>query len=200
MALKKEQAKKLIDFARRSIKLFFSDKSIESWEFEKWLQEKRGVFVTLQRYPSRELRGCIGFPYPTLPLGKAVIEAAKLAAFEDTRFPPLVENEIDKITIEISALTKPKQIETSEKKSKTDIISEIEVGKDGLIVEYSGYSGLLLPQVATEEKWDAEHFLEQTCIKAGISPQRWKNKECRIYKFQAQIFSEEKPNGKIIFK
>jgi len=198
MALKKEQAKKLIDSARRSIKLFFSDKSIETWESkEKWLNEKLGVFVTLQRYPGRELRGCIGFPYPTLPLGKAIIEAAKLSAFEDTRFPPLVEDEIDKITIEISVLTKPQEIKSDK---KSDIINDIEIGKDGLIVEYSGYSGLLLPQVASEEEWDAEHFLEQTCIKAGVSPKSWKNKGCRIYKFQAQIFSEEKPNGTIKIK
>ena len=196
--LKKEQAKQLIDSARRSIKLFFSDKSIEAWESkEEWLNEKQGVFVTLQTYPGRELRGCIGFPYPTLPLGKAIAEAAKLSAFEDTRFPPLIEDEIDKITIEISVLTKPQEIKNAQ---KSDVIKDVEVGKDGLIVEYSGYSGLLLPQVATEEEWNSEHFLEQTCIKAGISPKSWKNKTCRIYKFQAQIFSEEKPNGKIAIK
>ena len=129
MMLKKEQAKKLIDLARRSIKLFFSDKSIESWESkEKWLNEKQGVFVTLQRYPGRELRGCIGFPYPTLPLGKAITEAAKLAAFEDTRFTPLIEDETDKITIEISVLTKPQEMKP---KNKSDLITEIEIGKDG---------------------------------------------------------------------
>jgi hypothetical protein len=66
------------------------------------------------------------------------------------------------------------------------------------MIEYSGYSGLLLPQVPVEQKWNSESFLHNLCLKAGISPKSWKNKSCKIYKFQAQIFSEKTPNGEII--
>lgn len=184
--LNSKQGKQLMELARKAIISSFDNKTIQDYDInvEKQLKEKSGAFVTLTL--NGELRGCIGFIGPIMPLYKAVIEAARAAAFEDPRFHPLTKEELDELKIEISVLTKPEEI----KEKGEDIIKEIEVGKDGLIVEYSGFSGLLLPQVASENKWDAEHFLEQTCVKAGVSPKSWKNKSCKIHKFQAQIFSE----------
>ena len=132
------------------------------------LTEKRGVFVTL--YKKKHLRGCIGFPEPILPLGIALIKAAKAAAFEDPRFSPLSTSELKEIKIEITLLTKPK---------KTDP-KKIKVGKDGLIIKKGFNSGLLLPQVAVEYKWDAKTFLEQTCLKAGLDKDAWKDAESSI--------------------
>jgi AmmeMemoRadiSam system protein A len=140
------------------------------------LREKRGTFVTLWM---EELRGCIGFPYPVKPLAEAVQEASISAAFQDPRFPPVRAEEMARIEIEISVLTVPKSIEAS----------QIQVGIHGLIVSRGNRSGLLLPQVAMEYHWNAQTFLEQTCVKAGLAPEAWKGK-INLYAFEAQVFSE----------
>ena len=191
-----EQGIILINLARRSIKAFFDKKEIKLKKAEEKFKEKQGVFVTLHIYPEKQLRGCIGLPYPVLPLGNAIIEAAKSAAFNDPRFFPLAKSELDKIIIEISVLTVPELI----KCKPVELPAKVRIGKDGLICSYGNYNGLLLPQVATEQRWNTKEFLEQTCVKAGLSPTTWLKPECHFYRFQAQIFSEEKPNGKVIEK
>lgn len=158
---------------------------------------KKGVFITLHRYDTKELRGCIGFPYPVLKLGKAVVEAAKAAAFSDPRFPPISKKELNNITIELSVLTEPREIKKS---VKGEIVDDIRVGKDGLIVKLGPFSGLLLPQVAEEQKWNALELIENTCLKAGLQKDAWKKSKCKTYKFQAQIFYETYPGGKIVEK
>ena len=192
-----KEGEKLISIARKELQGYFGKRGeVEKWDVSGF-KKKLGVFVSLHSYPSKELRGCIGFPIAQMPLWQSIKEATKAAAFEDPRFLPLTKEEIDKIIIEISVLTNPKMIETSERKNPEDILREIEIGKDGLMMEYSGYSGLLLPQVPVEQSWDAEHFLQELCKKAGVSPKTWKNKSCKIYKFQAQIFSEKTPFGEV---
>jgi len=175
----KDDEKELLKLARESIKEQFNNKKPSIPKDEKF-QEKRGVFVTLTK--SGNLRGCIGFPYPILPINGAIYNSAKSAAFEDSRFPQLSEEELNKIKIEISLLTLPEEC-------KSD---DIEIGKDGLICNYSGYSGLLLPQVATEYKMNKTEFLECLCNKAGLPKDAWKQngKGFKLYKFQAQIFKE----------
>ncbi|MCW1296224.1 MAG: TIGR00296 family protein [Candidatus Parvarchaeota archaeon] len=186
------EAKRLIKIARESIALAFKGEKYELKE--KIFEEKRGIFVTLLTYPERELRGCIGIPEPILPLKKAVVEAAISSAFNDPRFPSLREDELNKIVIEISLLTKPSLISV---KNPKEYPNKIEVGKDGLIVQKGFFSGLLLPQVAKEYGWDAEEFLSQTCIKAGLTPDSWLDMQTKIYKFQAEIFCEKEPNGEV---
>lgn len=165
---------------------------------DKRYENKRGVFVTLHSFPGMELRGCIGMPYPTMQLWQAIIEAATSAAFSDPRFPELEASELDKIIIEISVLTEPMEIEW--KKKPEELLEKIYVGKDGLIVKNGYASGLLLPQVATEWKWNNEEFLCQTCGKAGLDSDAWRDKETRVLKFQAQIFKEKNPNSKEIIE
>jgi len=104
---------------------------------------------------------------------------AAAAAFQDPRFPPVTKKELKDLDIEISVLTPFEQI--------TDV-NKIEVGKHGIYMERGFYSGLLLPQVATEYGWGRETFLEHTCRKAGLPPDAWKDKETRIYIFSADIF------------
>jgi uncharacterized protein (TIGR00296 family) len=148
-------------------------------------EEKRGVFVTLTR--SGQLRGCIGLPYPVMPLGEAIVQAATSAALEDPRFPPVKKEELSKIHLEVTVLTVPVRIEGDPKKRPDNVV----VGKHGLIVRGHGTSGLLLPQVATEYGWDATTFLDQTCIKAGFLGRCWDAGDVDVLTFEGQIFSEK---------
>jgi AmmeMemoRadiSam system protein A len=141
------------------------------------LNEKRGAFVSLHKHG--QLRGCIGYVHGFKPLAKAINDMAIAAAFKDPRFPPLNENELEDLDIEISVLTPMKQISN---------INEIEVGKHGLMMIKGPYSGLLLPQVATQYNWDRQTFLSETCHKAGLPVDAWKDDETEIYTFSAEIF------------
>lgn len=173
----KEDGARLLKLARESIEEEFTQKKPELPEGKKFRQA-RGVFVTLTK--NNELRGCIGFPYPIKSIGEAVYLAAKEAAFSDPRFLQLQKSELDKIKIEISILTQP--VETKPE--------EIKIGRDGLMCSYVGYSGLLLPQVATENKMSKLEFLEAICQKAGLPRDSWQKKGLKLFRFQAQIFSE----------
>jgi uncharacterized protein len=146
--------------------------------------EKRGVFVTLTKRGS--LRGCIGFPYPVMPLGEAIVHAAGAAALEDPRFPPVSKDELKEISLEVTILTVPEPVTGEPAKRPEQVI----VGKHGLIVRGMGTSGLLLPQVASEYGWDATTFLDHTCMKAGLSGRCWTSKNVEVLTFEGQIFSE----------
>jgi hypothetical protein len=143
-------------------------------------KEKRGVFVTLKR--EGNLRGCIGYPEPIYPLYTALLDSSVSAAIRDPRFCPVTVEEMDDITLEITVLTPPSQIVPDP--------SHVTVGVDGLCVERGIFKGILLPQVATEWGWDAKEFLCQACMKAGLPPDCWLDRETRVYTFQGQIFSE----------
>ena len=174
-----EDGGKLLKLARETIEHEFdSSKKLEKLD-GKQFKQTRGVFVTLTE--NQELRGCIGLPYPTKSIYDAVIEAAKSAAFFDPRFPQVTREELSRIKIEISILTVPQEAS----------VKDIRVGEDGLICNYLGYSGLLLPQVASEYKWSKLQFLENLCRKAGLPKDAWTKKEFKLFKFQAQIFSEK---------
>jgi uncharacterized protein len=142
--------------------------------------QPRGLFVTLKS--EGELRGCIGTLSPEGDLTRVIAEYALRAAFEDPRFPPLDEQELPACRIEISVLTAPEPIGDA---------PEIAVGRDGLIVEGRGRRGLLLPQVATEWGFDAAQFLHETCRKAGLPPDAWREPDVRVWRFQAEVFAEE---------
>jgi len=135
------------------------------------------VFVTV--YKNGELRGCIGHVIARKPLIEAVSEMAEAAAFQDPRFTPVRRDELGDLKIEISVLTPLQKIQSPE---------EIEVGKHGLIIKQGGSMGLLLPQVATEYGWDRTAFLENTCRKAGLPRNAWKEKDAEIFVFSADVF------------
>lgn len=141
------------------------------------LQEHRGAFVTL--YKNGSLRGCIGQIVSDRPLVDTLSEMAVAAAFHDPRFPPVGENELKDLKIEISILTPLQRIDKAE---------DIQVGKHGIFMKQGGYSGLLLPQVATEYGWDRAAFLENTCTKARLPKDAWKDKSTEIYIFSADVF------------
>lgn len=141
------------------------------------LQENRGAFVTLKKHG--ELRGCIGHLVGTRPLADTVAAMAVAAAFQDPRFPPVTSAELPDLDIEISVLTPPRRISNT---------NEIQVGVHGIILQQDGHSGVLLPQVATEYGWDRETFLQQTCRKASLPPDAWKDKRTKLYIFSAEVF------------
>ena len=193
-----EEGKFLVQLARNAVEKYLKSKkriSVPEGTSEKLLQPC-GVFVTINtiRHKEKELRGCIGYPYPTTPLAQAVIETAISSATEDPRFYSLSLSELDTVVFEVSVLTPPQIIIV---KKPNEYPSKIKVGEDGLIVEKGMFKGLLLPQVPVEWKWDEEEFLCQCCIKAGLPPDCWLLKDTKIYKFQAVIFEEEKPRGEV---
>lgn len=163
------------------------------------LMDYCGVFVTLNsvRSNKKELRGCIGFPYPSLPLVRAVIDSAINSATQDPRFPPVSHDELDSIVFEVSILTPPELVKV---KKPTEYPSKIEVGKDGLIVERGYQKGLLLPQVPIEWNWNEEEFLCNCCMKAGLSPDCWVLEGTKIYKFSCVIAQELTPKGEVAVK
>ena len=181
-----------VELARKSVENFVSGKDAPKTELPEIFQENRGAFVTLHTYPEKELRGCIGYSEPVFPLRKALEDCA-VHACQDPRFPTLRKPELPKIIVEVSILTKPQLMECAPK----EYPKHVKIGQDGLIARKGWNSGLLLPQVATEHGFSAKEFLEHTCMKAGLSPDSWTEKECKLFKFQAEIFSEETPNGKI---
>ena len=187
MALNEKDGQYLINLAREAIEIYL-DKQIKidvPSECPKHLKENLGVFVTLNK--NQNLRGCIGYPEPVIPLIQATINAAISAAVFDYRFPKLRSDELEDIQIELTVLTKPELIDTP----KEEYLDNIIIGEDGLIVEMGFSRGLLLPQVATENNMNAEEFLSHTCLKAGLSPNSWIEDDIKLYKFQGQIFHEK---------
>lgn len=182
--MEKSDKKLLLELARESIKTYFQKKK-PNMSKVKHLGEKQGVFVTLHK--NNDLRGCIGFPMPVYPLNMAIVESARSAAFHDPRFPPVTEKELKDIEIEISVLTVPEEIKVSH---PSDYKKKIKIGRDGLIINGAFGSGLLLPQVATENNFNVEAFLNCLCQKAGMSFNCWKELDNKIEKFEAIIFNE----------
>lgn len=170
--------------ARAAIEHAVAKRPKDSQNLTPVFNEKRGVFVTLTKNGS--LRGCIGFPYPVMPLGEALVHAARAAALEDPRFPSVTKDELRVISLEVTILTVPDLLTGEPAKRPQQVV----VGKHGLIVRGMGTSGLLLPQVATEYGWDAQTFLDHTCMKAGLSERCWTSRNVEILTFEGQIFSE----------
>lgn len=141
------------------------------------LRQLCGAFVTLRK--GKSLRGCIGMTEANKPLYITVRECAVWAALHDPRFPPVTKQEVSELTVEISVLS-----------PLTDISPEdIVVGRHGLLVSRGALRGLLLPQVAVQWKWDREQFLKETCRKAGLPPDAWRQ-GARIQAFTAFVFEE----------
>ena len=142
------------------------------------LAEPRGAFTTL--YWRGNLRGCVGYVEANASVYRTVIETARAAAFDDTRFWPVTRAELPELLVSLSILTKPAPIRPE----------QVEVGVHGLMVSLAGHRGLLLPQVPLEHGWDRTTFLEQTCRKAGLPLDAWQ-KGASIEAFRAEIFGEE---------
>lgn len=179
--LSEEEKKELLKIARMTIEArLFNKKPPEFKPTSPKLQEKCGLFVTLKKKGA--LRGCIGYIEGIKPLYQAVSDIAINSAFCDPRFPPLRTEEWEDVQIEITVMSPLEKI--------TDP-TKIEIGKHGILIRRGFCQGLLLPQVATEECWDCETFLEHTCFKAGLPANAWKDKDTEIYIFSGEVFGEQ---------
>lgn len=179
--LNDEEKKALLHIARKSIECAVAQEPTPQFNYDfAVFREKRGAFVTLHR--QGQLRGCIGYVFAYHPLIETIQETAQAAALRDPRFPPVTTKEIPELDIEISVLSPLREIHD---------IKDIKVGTHGIYIKRDFNSGLLLPQVATQYNWQHQEFVEQTCLKAGLSQNAWQNEDTQIYIFSAQVFGED---------
>ena len=183
--ISEENGQYLVEVAKEAISIYLETnrRMTTPTDCPDELKEDLGVFVTLNK--RKRLRGCIGYPEPVKSLIESTIDVAIAAAFEDPRFPELKTEEYGELEFEVTVLTQPELIEVAHPNQYFD---EIEIGRDGLIIQKGYARGLLLPQVAPENGFGVEEFLEHTCMKAGISADSWMDESCDVYKFQGQIF------------
>ncbi|HPQ81047.1 MAG TPA: AmmeMemoRadiSam system protein A [bacterium] len=183
-SLSREEMKLLLKLARDSIERYLKDGGrIEFPKATRALREECGAFVTL--HMRGDLRGCIGNMVGRGPLLETVREMAIAAAFQDPRFPRVDPKEMGDIDIEISVLSPMRRVKD---------VSEIEVGRHGILIRRGMNQGVLLPQVATEWGWDRDEFLRNTCAKAGLPEDAWKDPNTSIEIFSAQVFGEKETN------
>ena len=167
----------LLQIAHEAILSVLEGCEVSSFTPAPHLAEPRGVFATL--YSNGKLRGCVGFPTAIAALYRAVMDASRAAAFDDPRFVPLSLAEAREVQVSLSVLSPLRPISTD----------EVEVGRHGLVISEGPRRGLLLPQVPVEHGWDRIIFLEQTCLKAGLSRDAWRE-GARIEAFTAEVFGD----------
>ena len=180
LSLSDDDSRALLQLARRAVVEAVSQGKLpEQIPNQGVFAEPRGVFVTL-RVRGR-LRGCIGVIEANEPLGDAVVRSAASAALQDPRFPPVRSDELDHLQIEISLLSPPSPI----------CLEEIVIGRHGLLVSCGAQRGLLLPQVAAEHRFTPEQFIEETCRKAQLARDAWREPDTRVFGFTCDVFSDE---------
>jgi len=180
-SLSGEEKSELLALARKSVESMIENQELYSPTVpaSETLNREYGAFTTLSE--SGALRGCIGYTAPSKPLYITVRDTATLAALRDPRFAPVTAAELPKLAYEISVLSLLRRV--------TDV-EQIKVGRDGLLMKNADYEGLLLPQVPVEQKWERQTFLEQTCVKAGMDRNCWKDENTDIFSFTAVAFNE----------
>ena len=180
--------------AREALYAEASDEGYRPSGLSEAFSEPSGAFVTVSEYPSHELRACIGYPVPVMPLGETIVRAAQGAVY-DPRFPRLTPDEVDECLVEVTVLTPPVDIDY---KDLDDLKSQITIGRDGLIIECNGRRGLFLPQVPVEQGWNMEQYLTGICMKAGLRGSEWRTGRASFQKFQGEIFEETRPKGEVV--
>ena len=171
--------KGLLDIARRAImETVKNGRASEVRPEEPRLKAYGAVFVTIKR--NGRLRGCIGHVVPVTSLCNSVRQNAASACSKDFRFPPMNEQELQDMELEISVLSPLLPLKD---------VKDLKVGKHGLYISKDRRAGLLLPQVASDNKWDSETFLKQICLKAGLPEDAWR--DATLYTFEAEIIREK---------
>lgn len=191
-----EEGTELVRLARASIESYIKNKKIINSTIKS--NKKLGVFVTIYHLNTmnsqKNLRGCIGYIIPLKNIYDSVIAAAINAATKDPRFSAIGERELDHVIFEVSVLTKPALIRVD----NSDVsLNKIVIGRDGLLLESVYGSGLFLPQVPVEQKWNIREYLTNLCYKAGAPPDTWLLPDSKLYTFHSIIFREKLPNREI---
>jgi AmmeMemoRadiSam system protein A len=178
-SLSEEDRKAILEVARQDVlHAVCNDRPLSSFPTTGIFAERRGLFVTLR--VAAKLRGCIGVIEGSAALGETLARCAADAALHDPRFSRLRAEELAALEIEVSLLSPPQLIRPE----------EVEIGNHGLLVERGPRRGLLLPQVAVEHRLNREQFLAETCAKAGLPRDAWKDPETKLYGFQCEIIAE----------
>jgi len=178
-SLAEREKQLLLRIARSALTLGVANQPpLHDFRSEEFLQLVRGAFVTLHR--RGRLRGCVGQLPGRDALAAVVAHCARAAALDDSRFDPVTSSELSEIDIEVSVLSALQDV----------TLEAIEPGKHGLIVSRGMQRGVLLPQVASQFKWGAQRFLEETCVKAGLERDAWKDPAALVQAFTAEVFSE----------
>ena len=179
--LSKDEERFLFDIARKTIIEYITNGSTPEFSSDNpKLKQKCGAFVTLHE-KNGALRGCIGYVEPVKSLLQTIVDMAIACSTRDPRFHPVTADEFSKLDLEISVLTPLEEVSD---------VGKICIGEHGLLVKKGYYSGLLLPQVATEFGWDRAQFLKETCRKAGLPGDAWKQPDTKLYMFAAQVFGD----------
>jgi AmmeMemoRadiSam system protein A len=178
-----ESQRKLMELSRCTLQNFVRGGERQSEDIDDpYLRSREyGAFVSLHK--QEELRGCIGNCAPNAPLFEIVTEMTEAAASRDPRVKPVSQKELDEIRIDITVL------------SPLEFVLDplvLEIGKHGLHIASGGKCGLLLPQVATQHDWNIKTFLEQTCLKAGLRKNAWKDSDTQVSGFTALIIEEHR--------
>ena len=163
-------------------------------EFSDVFKELSGVFVTISEYPSGNLRGCIGYSEPVVPLAESLVKSSR-AACHDPRFMPLTLEEAKACTFEVTKLTTPAELKFN---NVDEMLNQIVLGRDGVIMEYRGNKAVYLPQVATEQGWTKQEMMFSLSEKAGLHRGAWTYKGTRIWTFHGEIFKEVSPCGDVV--
>jgi len=179
----------LVRLARESIETAFEGRRVE-WPRETWLEELRATFVTLHLREGGELRGCIGTIDAHKPLGEAVVDYARLAAFEDRRFAPLTRAELGIVVIDVSVLSPlvPLPVE-----SEADAHAKLARTRPGVLLSYGGQRGVFLPQVWASLA-DPREFLRHLKQKAGLPGHFWSG-EIELRTFTCDEYAEHADNA-----
>ncbi len=193
--LTKAEEKTLLALARKTIEVYVRTgkrPNVDDFDLTETLHQPHGAFVTLRK--QGQLRGCIGYTAASKPLAVAVRDSAVSSASADPRFSPVTPEELDGLSVEVSALAEGDAPDTPFKRlASTD---DIVIGRDGLYLEKkSGSGGLLLPQVPVEQGWGVDEFLSALCRKAGVRNGAWKDPGMKLYRFSAQVFGESDAAG-----
>ena len=181
--LSETERKAILDLARQAVKeAVCQNRLLQEIPKTEVFERRCGVFVTL--YVAKRLRGCIGVIEAKEPLGGSIVRCAASAALDDPRFSRMQPEDINNLDVEVSLLSPLEPIQPE----------KVEIGKHGLLVEQGFHRGLLLPQVAVEHHLERERFLQETCHKAGLGPDAWKNSGTRIYGFTCEVLTGEDQN------
>jgi AmmeMemoRadiSam system protein A len=172
-----EERKQLLALAHEAILSAIEHREIPQAAPSVRFAAPRGAFTTI--YLRKNLRGCVGYAFPIAPLYRTIIETARGAAFEDSRFSPVTLAEAQQLEVSLSILSPLKPAQPQ----------EVEIGKHGLLISHGRHRGLLLPQVPLEHRWDRNTFLEETCRKAGLPLDAWQS-GAEIEVFTAEVFGD----------
>ena len=171
----------LIDLARQSLIEAFTGRDKDNQEYPVVDETVSGVFVTLKR--DGMLRGCRGCVEGTYPLRKTIWELSRSSAFDDPRFNPMEQEELEGLEISISLLGMMEQVKVED---PSQFREKIQLGIDGICLRLKGNSALFLPEVAPEQGWNVETTLRQLCRKAGLEEEDWRNSETEVRCFQTK--------------